>query len=52
MKLIIQIKDTATLVRIADLGNHLEKLNKTPRDNTMSFICGYDDVIEEIRREW
>ena len=41
MKIIIEIKDTATLERIVAFGTNLG-----------TECAGFDDVIKEISREW
>ena len=48
MKIIIDIKETATLSRIADFGRDLESLKHTSKVTEK----GYDDIIAAIRKEW
>ena len=53
MKIIIEVKGTATLSRIADFGNHLNALEHNPNDMDQMFrVTGFDDVIESIDKEW
>ncbi len=48
MKIIIEIKETATLSRITDFGRDLETLKNTSKVTAK----GYDDIIADIREEW
>jgi len=53
MKIIIEVKGTETLSRIADFGNHLNALEHNPNDMDQMFrVTGFDDVIESIDKEW
>ena len=53
MRIIIEIKPTAKLSRIADFGNHLNALEHNPDDMDQMFrVTGFDDVIESIDKEW
>jgi len=53
MKIIIEIKDSATVQRIEELGNHLNAIEKAPC-NTMFSATGFDDVINRLylEKEW
>lgn len=48
MRIIIEIKETATLSRIADFGRDLEALKHTSKVTEK----GYDDIIADIHKEW
>lgn len=49
MKIIIEIKESAKLERIAALGERLEDMKKF---EVLDSLGGFPDVIEDINKEW
>lgn len=52
MKIIIEVKDTATLDRIEQLSKALEKLYTEINYGDPPYYGGFDDVIQSINKEW